>query len=85
MKAVGRAARRKRRVEAARAMARLLDKPIHKVSGEDLDRIIESTFNAKPIKPKHLDRNEIYRKAMLLGVDPCDLVEAETLPECLED
>jgi hypothetical protein len=61
-----------------------MNKPIHELSDEEIDRILEGLAEAMPLKPPTPSKAEIYKKAMLLGVDPCDLLEARHLIECME-
>ena len=63
----------------------LYDKPIHRLTDSELDALIRLTFNARPLEDPRPGRREILAKAMLLGVDPCDLAEARFLEECRGD
>lgn len=67
-----------------RFLRRVLGKPVHELSDWEVDLVLDVVVNARPVKPARPSAEELYRRAMLLGVDPCELAEARGMPGCSE-
>lgn len=63
-----------------RLLRGILGKPVHMLSEVEVDLVLDGIVNARPLRQRRLSAGELYRKAVALGADPCDLAEARGMP-----